>query len=146
MLCRTFRAEDFHDMISSHSTIQERRDAAATARRGDARLDASLADTFPATDPVAITVCKPPPQPPGHGVETYRKKVPVMEQLHPVIPMNRNETSGKEGHRRASDHVHADGGPTACQMRLLIVGFMLLAGLIAHALRRWLPLLEGHAG
>jgi hypothetical protein len=26
----------------------------------EARLDAALADTFPASDPVAITVCDPP--------------------------------------------------------------------------------------
>jgi hypothetical protein len=32
------------------------------ARAVDAKLDAALADTFPASDPVAITVCRSQPE------------------------------------------------------------------------------------
>jgi len=47
-------------MTLKHSAAQERQNTAVAIRAEDARLDAALADTFPASDPVAITVCKPP--------------------------------------------------------------------------------------
>jgi len=69
-----------------------------------------------------------------------------MERIRSAISMARSGMSSEEDYRQVPGHAHADGGPTACQMRLLIVGLLLLAGLAAHALRRWWPILEGHAG
>ncbi|MBR0670253.1 hypothetical protein [Neoroseomonas soli] len=47
-------------------------DAAETALAAEARLDAALADTFPASDPVAITVSEPPRREPGSASRAAR--------------------------------------------------------------------------
>ncbi|MBV1796186.1 hypothetical protein [Siccirubricoccus sp. G192] len=131
---RVLHAEDSHDMTSNHLAA-------------DARLDAALADTFPASDPVAITICEPPPRPQAGGPPRTTGEPPVIGRTTPVAPAVRHAgwSGGKGGHH-APDAVPADAGPTAFRMRLLIVGVLLLAGLAAHALLRWWPRLEGHAG
>jgi hypothetical protein len=55
-------------MTWNQRTVPNCLDLVAVARAAtEARLDAALADTFPASDPVAITVCEPPRRPQGDG-------------------------------------------------------------------------------
>lgn len=53
-------------MTLNQPMVQDHLDCAAATRAAtEARLDAALADSFPASDPVAITVCEAPRRPRG---------------------------------------------------------------------------------